>query len=278
MRILVYEYFSGGGFTFESFSHSILCEGLGMLKTLISDFMAVGHYITTIIDSRILKLNSLQIKANQIIPISSLKNFKEIIIHLSEDIDAAYIIAPETDGILQDILKIIEYAGIISLNCSINEIEKVSDKILLNKLLEKMDITTPKTIGFKTSNNLIDIKEKIFKKLCLPIILKPSTGTSCEGISIVRNEKNLKNAIYKINNQFRCKNAIAQEYVKGNSASVSLLSSGNKAIAISLNKQIVTIEKTEKNSNYEGGFVPYETPLKKKCFEISEKIIQASLV
>ena len=61
MKILVYEYFSGGGFTFEKFSHSILSEGFGMLRTLISDFIAVGHQITTIIDSRILKLNSLQI-------------------------------------------------------------------------------------------------------------------------------------------------------------------------------------------------------------------------
>ena len=69
MKILVYEYFSGGGFTFKSFSHSILCEGLGMLKTLISDFLAAGHHTTTIIDSRILELNSLQINANQIIPI-----------------------------------------------------------------------------------------------------------------------------------------------------------------------------------------------------------------
>ena len=34
MRILVYEYFSGGGFTSDSCSLSILCEGLGMLNTL----------------------------------------------------------------------------------------------------------------------------------------------------------------------------------------------------------------------------------------------------
>jgi len=274
MKILVYEYFSGGGFTFEKFSHSILSEGFGMLRTIISDFIAVGHQITTIIDSRILKLNSLQIDATNIIPISSLQDLKQTIIELSGEVDAAYIIAPETDGILEDILKIIEHAGIVSLNCSIRGIAKVSDKLLLNNFLRKMDITTPKTIGFTTSENFIDIKEKIFKNLCLPIILKPSIGTSGEGVSIIRNEKNLKKAIHKINNQFKSKKVIAQEYIKGNSASVSLLASGNKAISISLNKQIVTIEETENNSKYKGGFVPYKTPLKKKCFEISEKIIQ----
>ena len=275
MKILVYEYFSGGGFTFEKFSHSILSEGFGMLRTLISDFLAVGHQITTIVDSRILKLNSLQIDANHIISISSLQDLKQTIIKLSGEVDAAYIIAPETDGILEDILKIIEYAGIISLNCSIGGIAKVSDKLLLNNFLREMDITTPKTIGFTTSENFVDIKEKIFKNLCLPIILKPSIGTSGEGVSIIRNEKNLKKAIQKINSQFKGKKAIAQEYIKGNSVSVSLLASGNKAISISLNKQIVTIERTENNSKYKGGFVPYKTPLKKKCFEISEKIIQS---
>ncbi len=275
MKILVYEYFSGGGFTFESFSNCILSEGFGMLRTIISDFMAVGHHTTTIIDSRILKLNSIQINSNRIIPIFSFQDLKQTIIELSGEVDAAYIIAPETDRILEDILKIIEYAGIISLNCSISGIAKVSDKLLMSNFLRKMDINTPKTIGFTTSDNFIDIKEKIFENLCLPIILKPSRGTSCEGLSIIRNEKNLKKAIHKINNQFKSKKAIAQEYIKGNSASVSLLISGNKAISISLNEQIVTIGEPENNSKYKGGFIPYKTPFKRKCFEISEKIIQS---
>ena len=275
MRILVYEYFSGGGFTSDSFSLSILCEGLGMLNTLISDFKTAGHHTSTIIDSRIIKFNLPPIKANQIIPISSFANLQDAIIGLSEVIAAAYIIAPETNGILQSILRIIEYAGIISLNCSISGIEKVSDKTFFNKSLKKINVNTPKTIGFSLSEKLSNVKIKISKNLCFPIVIKPSKGTSCEGISIVRNEKKLKNAITKIREETISKNFLAQEYIKGISVSVSLLSTENKVIFISLNKQNLILAEPDSNSIYEGGFVPYETHLKKQSFEIVKRIITA---
>ena len=275
MRILVYEYFSGGGFTSDSCSLSILCEGLGMLNTLISDFKTAGHHTSTIIDSNIIKLNLSSIKADHIIPISSFTNLQDAIIELSEVIDAAYIIAPETNGILQSILQIIEYAGIISLNCSISGIEKVSDKKYFNKSLKKINVNIPKSIGFSLSENLSNVKTKISKNLCFPIVIKPSQGTSCEGISIVRNEKKLRNAITKIKEKTISTNFLAQEYIKGNSVSISLLSTGNKVIFISLNKQKIILAEPDSNSMYKGGFVPYETHLKKQCFEIAKRIITA---
>ena len=53
MRLLVYEHVSGGGFADESIPADILSEGFGMLSTVISDFKAAGHNITTTLDSRI---------------------------------------------------------------------------------------------------------------------------------------------------------------------------------------------------------------------------------
>ena len=108
LRILVYEYFSGGGLGDNPLSLSILCEGLGMLRNLISDFKVAGHSVTTILDSRILNLGFSSTRADKIINISCLEELQNIIGNLSKSIDAAYVIAPETNETLQTILKIIK--------------------------------------------------------------------------------------------------------------------------------------------------------------------------
>jgi predicted ATP-grasp superfamily ATP-dependent carboligase len=275
LRILIYEYFSGGGLTENPLSSSMLCEGLGMLKTLISEFRVAGHFIIAILDSRIINLNISSINADKIIIISSFEKLQDVIGKQSGFIDAAYIIAPETNGILQGILKIIKNLGITSLNCSINGIKKASNKIGLSNLFKRNKVKSPKSIDFNLIDKLSDIKTKIQKTFCYPIIIKPVIGTSCEGISIVRNEKNLRRAIQKIRKQTLSKNFLVQELVKGINTSVSLLSSGNKAMAISLNRQDLIIEGPDKNSEYRGGFIPFDTPLKNEAYRLTEKIVES---
>ncbi|MCW3997509.1 MAG: ATP-grasp domain-containing protein [Candidatus Bathyarchaeota archaeon] len=274
MRILIYEYFSGGGLTNNSLASSMLCEGLGMLKTLISDFKAAGHFIITILDSRIINSNFSLINADKIILISPLEKLQNVISENSRYFDAAYVIAPESNGTLQTILKIIQNSGITSLNCSINGINKVSNKIILYNFFKKNEVKSPKSINFNLLDSLSDIKNKIHKNFSFPLIIKPAKGTSCEGISIVRNEKNLKAAILKIRKQTSSEDFLVQELIEGMNVSVSLLSSGNKAMAISLNRQDLIIEEPDKMSEYKGGFVPFDTPFKNKSFRITEKIVE----
>ena len=275
MRILVYEYFSGGGLGDNPLSLSILCEGLGMLRNLISDFKVAGHSVTTILDSRILNLGFSSIRADKIINISCLEELQNIIGNLSKSIDAAYVIAPETNETLQTILKIIKRSGIIALNCSISSIDEAYDKIRLYKFLKKRKMKTPKSINFTIFDKLSDIKTSIRKNFCYPILIKPSKGTNCEGISIVQNEQKLKKAILKIKNQTVIKDVLAQEWIKGTNVSISLLSSGDKAVAISLNKQNIIIANPDNLSEYIGGIVPFESPLKNKAFDLAEKIVES---
>jgi predicted ATP-grasp superfamily ATP-dependent carboligase len=100
LRLLVYEHLSGGGFAAERISPSVLCEGFGMLKTLIADFKAAGHSVTTTLDSRIARFNP-PIKADCVIPVSSSNEAKANLQTISERADAVYVIAPETDGVLR---------------------------------------------------------------------------------------------------------------------------------------------------------------------------------
>ena len=58
-------------------------------------------------------------------------------------------------------------------------------------------------------------------------------------------------------------------------ASVSLLSTGKKALAISLNKQNVTLASPNGASSYEGGSVPFDHWLKQEAFSVSQKIVES---
>ena len=81
-------------------------------------------------------------------------------------------------------------------------------------------------------------------------------------------------AVAKIRAESTGKRFIAQEFIRGEAASVSLLSTGKKAKALSLNKQNIILAGPEATSSYEGGAVPLEHWLKQEAFKIAEKVTE----
>lgn len=275
MRILIYEYFSGGGLSNDPLAFSIFSEGFGILKCLISDFKADGHYIITILDSRISNLDFSKTKADKIIKIEKLNDLYSVIKKLSNNIDAAYIIAPEKNGILQKIIRLIENAKIISLNCTISGINCVSNKVNLYKFLKDNNIKTPKSIFFNTFDEMIIIKKTIQKNFSYPVLIKPSFGTDCEGIKIIEKESDLKKTIEQTRNKFGNSIFIIQEFIRGTNTSICFLNTINKFKAISLNKQYIFLGKREEKSEYKGGLIPYKSSLEKRAITSSKKIIKS---
>jgi len=233
LRLLVYEHVSGGGFADESIPPSVLSEGFGMLRTLIADFEAAGHSVTTLLDSRIARLNP-PINADCVVPVFSSREAQANIQKISEQADAAYIIAPETDGVLQSLVELVDETGAASLNCSARSIEKVSNKAGFHDFVEKMGLRVPETMTFSVADDLKEIKKAV--RGCFPLIFKPANGVSCGGLSVVRNEDQVAGAVGKIKKETSSKQFMAQELITGTAASVSLLSTGGEALAISLNQ------------------------------------------
>ncbi len=274
LRLLVYEHVSGGGFAEEPISSGVLSEGFGMLRTLISDFKAGGHYVTTLLDSRLAKLNP-PIGADCVVPVFSSREAKVAIRKISESADAAYIIAPETDQVLQSLVESTEQTGAASLNCPPSTIEKVADKDVLHDSLKKLRLPSPETIMFSVLDDVTEIKATINGRLNFPLIFKPLNGVSCCGLSVVRHEDQVASAVGKITRESSSKNFVAQELINGVAASVCLISTGSEALSISLNKQYVTIGAPEASSSYDGGLVPFDNPLKPEAFAITEKIVKS---
>ena len=274
MRLLVYEHVSGGGFADEMISASVLSEGFGMLRTLISDFKAAGHNVTTTLDSRIARLNP-PIDADCLVPVFSSREAQVNLHKLSEQADAVYVIAPETDGLLQSLVELIEQTGTASLNCPASAIEKVSDKAVFYEFMKKLGLPLPETRLLSVADDLNSIQQAVRDSLRFPMVFKPSDGVSCGGLSVVRSDKQVAGAVDKIKQESASKHFLVQELVSGAAASVSLLSTGSDAVPISLNRQDVTIETPESCSSYSGGMVPFDNPLKTEAFEVAKKLVKS---
>ncbi len=273
MKLLVYEHVSGGGFADEAISASVLSEGLGMLATLISDFKAAGHSVITTLDSRIAKLNP-PIAADCLVPVTSSQEAQTNLQKISEQADVAYIIAPETDGLLRVLVELVEQTGIASLNCTAGAIEKVSEKAVFYDFMKERGLSLPETMMFSVADDLDEIKKAFRDRLNFPLIVKPSNGVSCCGLSIAKNEDQLASAVDKIKTESSSEHFLVQELIIGAAASVSLLSTGKDAVAISLNRQEVTLEMPETPSSYSGGWVPFDHPIQAEAFELAEKLVK----
>ncbi len=273
MKIIVYEHVSGGGCAQQPISTGVLCEGFAMLRCVVADFKAAGHEITVLMDARISKLNP-PIDADCTVPIFYSGEHEKFLNVLTTINDAIYAIAPETGKILQSLVELVEKTGKISLNCESKAIGKVADKALLCGELRKNGFPTPKTLVININDSLKKIKQSVNLELTYPVVFKPADGVGCSGLSLVNEESQMEKAVANIKAESKASYFIAQEFIRGQSASVSLLSTGKKAMAFSLNSQNIILADAGGVSGYEGGSVPLDYWLKQDVFKIAEKVVE----
>lgn len=271
MRLIVYEYVSGGGLAGQPISPGVLSEGFGILRTIVSDFKSAGHEITVLLDSRLSKLNP-PINADYIVPVFYSQEPQKFLVTIAKINDAILVIAPETGQTLQLLVELVETSGKVSLNCESTAIEKVADKTILYKILEKNGLSFPKTVILNMNDDLAKVKETIKSKLLVPLLFKPVDGVSCGGLSIVKVDAQIEKAIEKIKSESAKEHFIVQEYIEGEAVSVSLLCTKSKASAISLNQQTVKVGAPDEVSSYEGGVVPFDNPYTHDAFALAEKV------
>jgi predicted ATP-grasp superfamily ATP-dependent carboligase len=272
LNLLIFEYVSGGGYANQKLSASILSEGYGMLRSLISDCKAAGHNITTLLDSRVTEFNPPN-EADQTVSVSSPSELSAKLKELSAMADAVYIIAPESDQVLEKLVENIEASGGTSLNCEADAIRQVSNKMTAYKILERTGLKIPETV-------LVDIHEKtenikhLTKELGYPLVFKPLDGVSCGGLSLVKDDDDIAGAVKKIVQESMSKQFIAQKMIRGKAASACVISTGDKAMAVTLNWQLVTLASPDEESEYYGGSVPFDHNLEKEALETAERAVE----
>jgi predicted ATP-grasp superfamily ATP-dependent carboligase len=273
LNLLIYEHVSGGGYANEKLSASILSEGYGMLRSLIADFKAAGHQVTTLLDSR-LKGFKPPIGADNIISVSSSEKVNERLRKLSSVTDAFYLIAPETGQVLEKLVENVGSYGGIPLNCEIEAIRWVSNKMKTYETLEKRGLKVPETV-------LLGVHEKIqtishlTRELGYPLVFKPLDGVSCSGLSLVNNEGSIAEAVKKVAKESFSNYFIAQKLISGTAASVCIFSSGKETVAATLNKQLVNLAPPDEASKYSGGVIPLNYSLKEEALKIAQRAVES---
>jgi predicted ATP-grasp superfamily ATP-dependent carboligase len=272
LNLLIFEYVSGGGYANQKLSVSILSEGYGMLRSLIFDCKAAGHNVTTLLDSRLKAFNPPN-EADQIITVSSPSEVDEKLSELSGVADAVYVIAPESGQVLENLVEKIEASGGTSLNCEAAAIKRVSNKMAAYETMKKRGVKVPETV-------LVDIHEKtenikrLTKELAYPLVFKPLDGVSCGGLSIVKDEGDIAGAVKKVAHESMSKQFIAQKVIRGTAASACVISTGDKALAVTLNRQLVTLASPDEESEYYGGAVPFDHSLEKEALKAAERAVE----
>jgi hypothetical protein len=273
MQLLIWEYASGGGYIGEKLPPNILSEGYGMLRSLISDLKAAGHKTTVLLDSR-LGLLKPPLKTDEAVLVSSFTSLDKNLKRLVKEADATYIIAPEFNQTLQRLVEFVETLGVSSLNSQSNAVKKASNKMATYETLRKRKLRVPETITVGLNSSIRHIRQQA-EKLGFPLVFKPLDGVGCCGLSVVENDSHLAEAVEKIKGQSKKEHFVVQRLINGVAVSVSLLSTGERALPITLNKQLVFLAPPSENSEYIGGLVPFNHRLKEKALRAAQSAVES---
>lgn len=136
-------------------------------------------------------------------------------------------------------------------------IKEISDKSRLPKKLKSLGIPHPETESIDKASSI-----------GFPLMLKPKLGSGGMRNVVVRNEEELE--VFKKHND---KGFIAQEFVEGMPCSASLISTGDEAVVVALNEQLIGIPwLTRLPFAYCGNITPFRTKFSNEMIKYAEEI------
>jgi len=225
MKLLVYEYITGGGQGLPP-NPALIREGDLMLDALSRDLAAIpGLELQVLRDERLPPFpDNLPI---QWIPVSSATSAMDLFTTLLDQVDAAWPIAPETDGVLEEICRRIETRGKILLNTSARGVRLTASKLATLATLERHHIPIVPTQPWT-----VDQDRPPFD---LPIVIKIDDGVACEDTTIIRSPDQW-NAFRR---QARPGVWIIQPLVSGETLSLCGLFRVGDGVLLSVNRQLI---------------------------------------
>jgi predicted ATP-grasp superfamily ATP-dependent carboligase len=264
MRILVHEFASGGGFAGRDVPASLAREGAAIRTALIADLAALGcHAIVTTTDLRF------PLAAPAGVEVVSVRPGRPALSDpLIASADAVWLVAPETDRCLERLAARVERKGKRLLGPGAAAIRRASDKAGLSRRLARHGVPHPETrVLLPGADAAAEARE-----IGYPVVVKPGRGAGCSGVCLARNARDLRDAIHVAGRASGSGSLLLQRYVPGTAASVSLLSDGRHAVALSVNAQSV---RASRRFSYHGGCTPLDHPLASRAIDMSLRTCSA---
>ncbi|MGD9159072.1 MAG: ATP-grasp domain-containing protein [Desulfobacteraceae bacterium] len=236
-KILIHEYFTGGGWSEPDMPPDIASEGLAMLYAVVDDFRKWGK--ATVFSTLDKRLSGIPINADNI-TITDPEEYDENISKSVRQCDFALIIAPESDGILASLNEQMKDNGATLIGCDQEAIRRTGDKWECHKVLSNAGIPVPETIVETDLKPLSTSRYNALEnaqKIGFPLVIKPVDGVGCEGVHLIKDMNTLR-TVLEYDSSY-ANGLLLQEYVKGEHLSVSLLTTGKEFVLLSLNRQYI---------------------------------------
>ena len=252
MRILVYEYASGGGLAGRRVPASLVREGAAMRQALVEDLARDGaHEIVTTIDRR---MDGCTCGAEVAALPPGDRARAAALDALIDRVDAVWPIAPETDGCLERLASRIVHRGAFLIASPPDAIDRAADKQRLPTLLAAAGVSHPTTHAVTRRASAV----RAANRMGYPIVVKPARGAGSSGVGLARSVRELLPALARARAAARTGRVLLQPRIDGLAASVSLLANGDDALPLAVNTQVFD---RSTPFAYRGGVTPIRHPL-----------------
>lgn len=247
MRILVHEFATGGGMAGVEVGASLEREGRAMRDALAQDLAAAGHDVVVSLDPRF-DLPRKATVAGTTMP-GSAEDYKMALGRLIDQVDAVWLIAPETGGCHEEVARHVERHSKPLLGSGSDSIRVASDKAGLGERLARHGVPYPATVRLPRSPEP-DLVARALSDLPFPIVVKPRRGAGSED---VRGYPDMDAVLDEVDRL--PVDALAQAYVPGTAVSVSVLIHEANAVVVAVNSQNLA-----PTFRYSGGVTPFDHP------------------
>ncbi len=237
MKIFICEFITAGGLNRADLPPSLVREGTMMRDALLRDLSLLPEIV--IITTHDARLSS---PISNSVPISAQDDAWVIWQDLLQNCDAAFIIAPETDNTLADLVNLVNHCNVLHLGCSFSAIKLASSKYQTFQQLVKAGINVVATY------RLNEFGAKEFDSDSRRWVAKPDDGAGCDDTAYLETTAEVEQWL---NNS--ATNYVIQPYIEGVAASISMLCKDGKAWLLSCNQQ--KVELVNKQFVYSGSVV-----------------------
>ncbi len=212
MNVFVSEFVCGGSWPEERIEPSLAREGRAMLLALVEDLARYPDLaVITTWDSR---LGECPIRNGEVLLVDSSEQEAEEFRRLVQFNDLIWVIAPETDGVLE---RRYAAAGIRVIGGSELAIRVCADKWQTARMMQDHGIATPET-------RLIDPRAGLVgTEPAWPIVIKPRDGAGSLNTFLIRDEAEWREVQQQLNQVAPKVSFIQQPYHSGRALSVALL-------------------------------------------------------
>jgi len=226
MKLLVFEYITGGGCCSERVPEHLVNEGLLMLTALLRDLAELdGVQVTVMVDARILPSISFDLTRFNTVPVYAELDWVEVMEMLLPCCDGVWPVAPEMNNTLLNLTRRINAHGKILLSSSEQAVALTANKFNTWETLVAHGIKTVPTERY-TSERLATTG--LF-------VIKPIDGMGCETTYLI--DKGILSVALDAPERY-----IIQPYIEGRPISFSCLFDGGNARLICVNTQVIEID------------------------------------